>query len=131
MGRSIPTDETAVLYPSLIADISMRLQQLVNGWRGAERGEPLAALHNACVNAVGPGGRHLLPAQVLLVTNLDATSLQSALNKLIGRGLALSHRFRVRPSGRFDAALVPTRSGGNVVLATWEIRSKIRKYIVM
>ena len=32
MGRSIPTDEAAVLYPSLIADTSMRLQQLVNGW---------------------------------------------------------------------------------------------------
>jgi hypothetical protein len=114
MGRSIPTDEPAVLYPSLIADTSMRLQQLVNGWRGAERGEPLAALHNACVNAVGPGGRHLLPAHVLLVANLDATNLQSALNKLTGRGLAPSHRFRVRPGGRFDAVLVPTRSGGDV-----------------
>ena len=29
MGRSIITDEPAVLYPSLIADTSMRLQQLV------------------------------------------------------------------------------------------------------
>jgi hypothetical protein len=71
MGRSIPTDEPAVSYPSLIADTSLRLQQLVNGWRGAERGEPLTALHNACVNAVGPGGRHLVPAHLLLVADLD------------------------------------------------------------
>jgi hypothetical protein len=114
MGRSIPTDEAAVSYPSLIADTSQRLQQLVNGWRGAERGEPLTALHNACVNAVGPGGRHLLPVHVILVTNLDATNLQVALNHLTGKGQASSLRFRVRPGGRFDAVLVPTRSGGDV-----------------
>jgi hypothetical protein len=67
MGRSTPTDERAVSYPSLIADTSLRLQQLVNGWRGAERGEPLTALHNSCVNAVGSGGHHLVPANLLLV----------------------------------------------------------------
>jgi hypothetical protein len=44
MGRSIPTDEPAVTYPSLIADTSLRLQHLVNGWRCAERGEPNMAL---------------------------------------------------------------------------------------
>jgi hypothetical protein len=44
MGRSIPTDELAISYPSLIADTSKRLQQLVNGWRGADRGEPLTAV---------------------------------------------------------------------------------------
>ncbi len=114
MGRSIPTNEPAVSYPSLIADTSMRLQQLVNGWRGAERGEPLTALHNACVNAVGPGGRHLVPAHVIHVTNLDATNLQIALNHLTGKGQAPSLRFRVRPGGRFDAVLVPTRSVGDV-----------------
>jgi hypothetical protein len=114
MGRSIPTVEPAVSYPSLIADTSLRLQQLVNGWRGAERGEPLTALHNACVNAVGLGGRHLLPAHVLLVADLDATKLQAALNNLIGRGLAPSLRFRVKPGGCFDAVLVPARSGGDV-----------------
>jgi hypothetical protein len=43
MRRNISTSEPAVVYPSLIADISMCLQQLVNGWRGAERGEPLTA----------------------------------------------------------------------------------------
>jgi Type III restriction enzyme, res subunit len=114
MGRSIPTEEPAVSYPSLIADTSMRLQQLVNGWRGVERGEPLTALHNACVNAAGPGGRHVLPAHVHLVAHLDATNLQIALNKLTGKGQAPSLRFRVRPGGRFDAVLVPTRSGGDV-----------------
>ncbi len=114
MGRRIPTDEPAVSYPSLITDTSMRLQQLVNGWRGVERGEPLTALHNACVNAVGPGGRRVLPAHVLLVENLDATNLQIALNHLTGKGQAPSLRFRVRPGGRFDAVLVPTRSGGDV-----------------
>ena len=114
MGRSIPTDEPAVSNPSLIANTSMRLQQLVNGWRGAERGEPLTALHNACVNAVGPGGRHLLPAHVILVTNLDTTNLQIALNNITGKGQAPSLRFRVRPGGCFDAVLVPARSGGDV-----------------
>ncbi len=114
MGRSIPTDEPAVSYPSLIADTSLRLQQLVNGWRGAERGEPLTALHTACVNAVGPGGRHLLPAHVLLVADLDATNLQIALRNLTGKGQGTALRFRVRPGGRFDAVLVPARSGGDV-----------------
>src|SRR6266480_3950157 len=114
MGRSIPTDEPAVSYPSLIADTSLRLQQLVNGWRGAERGEPLTALHNACVNAVGPGGRHLVPVHLLLVQDLDVTNLQIALSSLNGRGQGAALHFRVRPSGRFDAVLVPTRSAGDV-----------------
>jgi hypothetical protein len=114
MGRSIPTDEPAVSYPSLTADISLRLQQLVNGWRGAERGEPLTALHIACVNAVGPGGRHLVPTNLLLVQDLDVTDLQIALRNLNGRGQGTTLRFRVRPTGRFDAVLVPTRSAGDV-----------------
>ena len=67
IGRSIPTDELAVSYPSLIADTSLRLQQLVHGWRGKERGEPLTALHNACFNAAGPGSWHLFTAHVLEV----------------------------------------------------------------
>jgi hypothetical protein len=79
-------EEQAVSYPSLIADTSLRLQQLVNGWRGAERGEPLTALHTACVNAVGPAGRHLVPAHLLLAPDLDVTNLQIALGNLNGRG---------------------------------------------
>jgi hypothetical protein len=107
-------EEQAVSYPSLIADTSLRLQQLVNGWRGTERGEPLIALHNACVNAVGPGGRHLVPAILLLVKDLDVTNLQIALRNLNGRGQGTGLRFRVKPTGRFDAVLVPTRSAGEV-----------------
>ncbi|SRR6266487_825903 len=114
MGRSTPTDKPAVSYPSLIADTSLRLQQIVNGWRGAERGEPLTALHNTCVNAVGPGGRHLVPANLLLVPDLDVTNLQIALRNPNGRGQGAGLRFRVRPTGRFDAALIPARSAGNV-----------------
>src|SRR6266487_6738982 len=114
MGRSSPTEEPAASYPSLTADTSLRLQQLVNGWRGAERGEPLTALHDACLNAVGPGGRHLLPTIFLLVKDLDETSLQTALRTLNGRGRGTMLRFRVRPGGRFDAALVPTGLVGEV-----------------
>jgi hypothetical protein len=58
MGRSIPTDEPVVSYPSLIDDTSMRLQQLVNGWRGAERGESLTA---QCLRQHGWHGRNVPP----------------------------------------------------------------------
>src|SRR5436309_388860 len=107
-------EEPAVSYPSLIADTSLRLQQLVNGWYGAERGEPLIALHSACVSAVGPGGRHLVPANLLLVQDLDVTNLQIALRNLNGKGQGTALRFRVKPTGRFDAVLVPTRLAGDV-----------------
>jgi len=69
------TNGQTVSYPSLTADPALRLQQLVTGWRGAERGQHLSELHNECLNAVGPGGRHLLPAMLLLVNNLDETRL--------------------------------------------------------
>ena len=85
-------EEPAVSYPSLTADTSLRLQQLVNGWRGAERGEPLTALHNACVNAVGPGGCHLVPAHVLLVPDLDMTNLHIALRNLTGKGQGITRQ---------------------------------------
>jgi hypothetical protein len=107
-------DVPAVSYPSLTADTSLRLQQLVNGWRRAERGEPLTALHNACVNAVGPGGCHLVPAHLLLVPDLDVTNLHIALRNLTGKGQGITPRFRVKPGERFDTVLVPKSSGGDI-----------------
>ncbi len=92
----------------LNGDVVQRLQQLVAGWRGAERGQPLSALHEECALAAGPGGRHLVPARVLLVAGLDATTLQAELGRLRGVGEGTRLQFRVRPIGRFDAALVPT-----------------------
>jgi hypothetical protein len=82
MGRSIPTDEPAVSYPSLIANTSIRLQQLVNGWRGAERGEPLIALHNACGNAVGIGETYLRSMQAILSRNLEGLTVTQVVRAL-------------------------------------------------
>jgi hypothetical protein len=84
----------------------VRLQQLVAGWCGAERGQPVAALHRACLDAAGPGGRHLLPAILIAVDKLDTTTLQAAIRGLRG-GSGVEVRFRVANAGRFDAALVP------------------------
>jgi hypothetical protein len=42
------------------------------------------------------------------------TNLQIALRTLTGKGLSTVSRFRVKPTGRFDAAIVPARSGGDV-----------------
>src|SRR5437868_3329668 len=114
MGRSPPTEERVAAYPSLVTDPAMRLQQLVTGWRGAERGQPLSVLHNECLNAVGPGGRHLLPASLLLVKNLDETHLQAAIRTSNGKGRGSRVRFRVKMPGRFDSALVPTGAAGEV-----------------
>jgi hypothetical protein len=90
---------------ALTADIGLRLQQLVAGWRGAERGEALSALHDQCRAAAGPGGVHLLPDRLLMVKDLDGAQLHKALGRLngLGRGAALT--FRIPPAGRFDAAL--------------------------
>ena len=99
---------------SLAGDVVQRLQQLVAGWRGSERGQPLSELHEACAMAVGPGGRPLLPARLLLVAGLDATALQAELGRLRGTGQGTGLQFRVRPVGRFDAALVPSGPVGQV-----------------
>src|SRR5438876_12344599 len=105
MGRSPPTEERAAAYPSLVTDTALRLQQRVTGWRGAERGQPLSVLHNECLNAVGPGGSHLLPTKLLLVKNLDETNLQAAIRHSNGKGRGIIVRFRIRTLGRFDSAL--------------------------
>ena len=107
MGRSFQTQEQTASRPTFTAEITTRLQQLVAGWQGAERNQPLTDLHNECLNAAGPGGRHLLPTRLLLVKNLDETQLQAALQGLNGKARGTRLRFRVRPVGRFDSALVP------------------------
>jgi len=112
MGRSPPTEERAGSYPSFIADVTVRLQQLVAGWQGAERNQPLSELHNECLNAAGPGGRHLLPARLLLVEDLDETHLQAALHRLNGKWHGGQLRFHFKVAGRFDAALVPIGPAG-------------------
>src|SRR5258707_15027185 len=114
MGRSPPTEERAASRPLFTADITIRLQQLVTGWQGAERNQSLFDLHNECLNAAGPGGRRLLPAKLLLVKNLDETNLQAAIRNANGKGRGTIVRFRVKPLGRFDAALVPTGLAGAV-----------------
>jgi type I restriction enzyme, R subunit len=114
MGRSPPTQDRAGSYPALTADVTSRLQQLVAGWQGAERNQPLAELHNECLDAAGPGGRHLLPARLLLVKDLDETHLQAALQRLNGKWRGRQLRFHFRVAGRFDAALVPTGPAGEL-----------------
>ncbi len=71
-------------------------------------------LHNECLNAVGPGGSHLLPTKLLLVKNLDETNLQAAIRNSNGKGRGTIVRFRVKTLGRFDSALVPTGPAGEV-----------------
>src|SRR6266404_1356849 len=112
MGRSPHTNGQTTSHSSLTADATLRLQQLATGWRGAERGQPLSVLHNECLNAVGPGGRHLLPAILLLAKNLDETHLQAAIRTSNGKGRGSVVRFRVKMPGRFDSALVPTGAAG-------------------
>ncbi len=110
MGRSAPTDTQNIASASATQDITLRLQQLISNWGGAPRGQPLAHLHQECVDAVGRGSKLqycLLPAHVLLVANLDATDLQHALRRLNGIGCNTPLEFRVTPMSRFDAALIP------------------------
>ena len=85
---------------------------MVAGWRGAERGQPLSALHDECLTAAGPGGRHLLPTSLLPVSNLDETNLRTAIQNANGRLRGTTVQFRVRVAGRFDAALVPFGPAG-------------------
>ncbi len=88
--------------------MTLRLQQLVAGWQGAERNQPLIDLHNECLNAAGSGGRRLLPVRLLLVKGLDETHMQAALRGLNGKARDTRLRFRVKLVGHFDSVLVPT-----------------------
>ncbi|MBI3977805.1 MAG: DEAD/DEAH box helicase family protein [Chloroflexi bacterium] len=93
-----------------VPDVSLRLQQLIAAWRGGEQGEQLAALHRECRSLVG-ARRGLLPSVLLMVHNLDKTTLESALGHRGGSGHQPHLQFRVPPIGRFDAALVPEGLG--------------------
>src|SRR2546429_4671248 len=105
MGRSASTEDRAGSYPSLTADVTLRLQQLVVGWQGAERNQPLTELHNECLNAAGLGGRHLLPARLLAVEDLDETHLQAALHRLNGKGQGGELHFQSKGARRLYAPL--------------------------
>lgn len=116
-GKELLTDTLDTPHilhsPSVTPDITLRLQMIISTWKGAQNGLALATLHQECVNAVGSGSRllpHLLPAQVLFVAQLDAANVQRSLKRQRGVGHTTELEFRVPPSGRFDAALVP--SGG-------------------
>lgn len=95
---------------------SLRLQELISGWRGTDRGEPLEALHRQCVDALGPGLQSLIPARLLPIHDLDLATLETATRRLSRLGSTTRVRFRVPPTGRFDSALVPvgsTETGSN------------------
>jgi type I restriction enzyme R subunit len=94
-------------------DIALRLQQIISNWGGAARGEPLSNLHSQCLEAAGRGSP-LLPAQVLFVVDLDLTRLRAAIRRSNGLGRNAAVEFRVSPSGRFDAALVPVGRAGTL-----------------
>ncbi len=102
------SEATSISQP----DPTLRLQALIAGWNGAARGESIQALHAECRTAVGPGGRAMLPANVLLVANLDTATLRGALVTRMGRGQPVEVQLRAEVSGQFDAALVPARSAG-------------------
>ena len=88
-----------------LSDPGQRVQQVVLRWRGTERGQSIADLHNECRARVGAGGQRLVPERLLFVRNLDAATLK---RELASRRLLRSEsdpRFRGRAAGRFDAAL--------------------------
>src|SRR5438093_10629304 len=59
------------------ASLAERLQKIVLGWRGAERNQPVTALHDECSTAAGPSAHLLLPERVFFVRDLDRISLRA------------------------------------------------------
>ncbi len=90
-----------------VTDDDLRLQNLVADWEGVSRGEPFSVLHQECLQAVGSARQGVLPAQLVIVPNLDAVTLKTALAQPPMLGYQAALNFRVPPVGRFDAALVP------------------------
>lgn len=86
------------------SNLSERLQGIVTGWQGAERGQALGDLHQQCQDVAAFLKTAVLPSRLVVVPNLDGASLREALKQQRIRG---DVRFRVPPIGRFDAALVP------------------------
>lgn len=82
----------------------VRLQLLIAGWQGGQRGEPLTVLHTQCVKSAGHESP-LLPTQAYFVENMDAATLRE--NEKLNHTYA-HVRFQIYPAGQFDAALVPT-----------------------
>jgi type I restriction enzyme R subunit len=100
-------------------NLAERLQQIVLGWRGAERNQPVSDLHAECAGAAGAATHLFLPERVFPVRALDAGTLRAELAR---RRLLRSEddpRFRVRPTGRFDAALVPGGVAGQPCDRWW------------
>lgn len=86
-----------------VTDDDLRLQNLVAGWEGVSRGETLSVLHQECLQTAGPRTRSILPAQLVLVQDLDATTLETALAQRPLSSYQAALNFRVPPVGRFDA----------------------------
>src|SRR5258708_7011426 len=99
MERSPSTDEDMQRNP-----LDVRLQDLIVGWRGDQRGEPLNELHNLCAD-IARRDNPLLPRSVYLVTDLDSATLQEALKRT-----SAQVRYQIAPQGRFDGAMVPIGS---------------------
>jgi hypothetical protein len=96
-----------------------RLQRIVLGWRGVERNQPVTDLHAECTAATGSAARLLLPERVFPVHNLDSASLRAELARRRLLRSEADPRFRVRPTGRFDAVLVPGSLSGQPCDRWW------------
>jgi type I restriction enzyme, R subunit len=105
--------------PFARTSLAERLQLIILGWRGAERNQPVSELHAECSSAAGRATQLFLPERVFLVRDLDVGSLRAALTRRRLLRDEADPRFRVRPSGRFDAALVPGGLSGQQCDRWW------------
>jgi superfamily II DNA or RNA helicase len=99
--------------------LAERLQMIVLGWKGVGRSQSVTDLHAECSAAVGTLAHLFLPERVFLVRNLDATSLRAELARRRLLRSEADPRFRVRPTGRFDAVLVPGGLSGQPCDRWW------------
>ena len=76
-----------------------------------ERNQPITDLHAEC-SAADPSAYLFLPVRVLPIRSLDTTSLRAELARRRLLRSEADPRFRVRPTGRFDAVLVPGGPSG-------------------